>query len=153
MFYKETEYALRGLVYIQLKNQQHHRPGITEIARETGAPAPYIAKILQRLVKAGMLISRKGKKGGFYFDPYQPELPLLEVVRTIEGDHVFNGCGLGLKLCSEEKPCPLHFKFAPIRLALHELLYNETIQSMARKILPDEEIHLGPLIKNSVTRS
>lgn len=140
MFYKETEYALRGLVYVQLKNLDNHRPGIAEIARETGAPAPYIAKIFQRLAKAGMVSSKKGKKGGFHFNPYTPELPLLDVVLTIEGDHVFNGCGLGLHQCNDQSPCPLHFKFVPIRNALHELLSNETIQGLARKLYTGEEV-------------
>jgi len=140
MFYKETEYALRGLVYVQLKNLQNHRPGVAEIARETGAPAPYIAKIMQRLAKAGMVISQKGKNGGFHFDPYKTELPLLEVILAIEGDQVFNGCGLGLKQCSDDNPCPLHYKFVPIRKALHELLSGETIQSLARKLIAGEEV-------------
>ena len=38
MFNKETEYALRGLVYIQLQNTNGRRPGIVEIAKEIEAP-------------------------------------------------------------------------------------------------------------------
>ena len=45
MFNKETEYALRGLVYIDLQNMGGRRPGTLEIAREIEAPPFYIAKI------------------------------------------------------------------------------------------------------------
>ncbi len=47
MFNKETEYALRGLVYIQLQNSEGKRPGIAEIAVQIDAPHFYTAKILQ----------------------------------------------------------------------------------------------------------
>ena len=57
MFNKETEYALRSLVYIQYCNYKDHNPGIAEIAKEIGAPPFYIAKILQRLVKIGFIHS------------------------------------------------------------------------------------------------
>jgi len=65
MFKKETEYALRGLVYIQLQNLNNRKPGVSEIAKEIDAPHFYTAKILQRLVKIGFVSSLKGKNGGF----------------------------------------------------------------------------------------
>ena len=66
MFNKETEYALRGLVYIKLQNLQGRRPGTVEMAKEIEAPQFFTAKILQRLVRFGFLESLKGKGGGFY---------------------------------------------------------------------------------------
>ncbi|MBK7175047.1 MAG: Rrf2 family transcriptional regulator [Bacteroidales bacterium] len=66
MFNKETEYALRGLVYIQMQNTDGKRPGIAEISEQIDAPYFYTAKILQRLVRQGFVKSQKGKGGGFY---------------------------------------------------------------------------------------
>jgi len=143
MFYKETEYALRGLVYIQLQNYRQRIPGISEISSEIGAPRPYIAKILQRLVKQGLVNSQKGKNGGFYFEPSKPELYLREVVAFTEGEHLFHGCGLGLKECSNDSPCPLHEQLIPIRESVRQLLNNETIQNLARKLHTGEEIQIG----------
>lgn len=131
MFNKETEYALRGLVYIQSKNLNGHRPGIAEIAKEIDAPVFYTAKILQRLVRHGFVSSLKGKGGGFYFDPARPELSLKDLITLTEGSKTFDGCGFGLKHCDEENPCPLHKQYAPIREAIHNLVSTETIQSLA----------------------
>ncbi|NJK98108.1 MAG: transcriptional regulator [Bacteroidales bacterium] len=108
MFNKETEYALRGLVYIQTRNLEGQRPGIAEIAREIEAPVFYTAKILQRLVRHGFVSSLKGKGGGFYFEPDKPELSLKELITTTEGSKTFDGCGFGLKFCDNSNPCPLH---------------------------------------------
>lgn len=134
MFNKETEYALRGLVYISLQNIQDKRPGTAEVAKEIDAPHFYTAKILQRLVRAGFLESIKGKGGGFYFDPDKPEIPLISLISSIEGDRSFSGCGFGLKHCSESNPCPVHEKYAPIREAINKMVSEETVQSLALKV-------------------
>ena len=136
MFSKETEYALRALVYIQAQNYNGRRPGISEIAIEIEAPHFFTAKILQRLVKTGAVNSLKGKGGGFFFDSNRPELTLRQVVELTGGSKIINGCGFGLKHCDEINPCPLHGKYAPIRSAINELISTETIRSLAGKVSP-----------------
>jgi Rrf2 family protein len=138
MFNKETEYALRGLVYIKIQNLKKQRPGIDEIAKETDAPRFYIAKILQRMVRAGFVKSMKGKGGGFFFDPEKPDIRLETLISAIEGDRSFSGCGFGLKQCNDEDPCPLHEKYAPIRDKIRRLVAKETVQSLAKKVYKNE---------------
>jgi Rrf2 family protein len=135
MFSKETEYALRGLVYIQVQNICGRRPGIEEIAKEIEAPRFYTAKILQRMVKQGFVASLKGKGGGFYFDDQKSQVPLKNVINAIEGDKLFSGCGFGLKQCNCDNPCPLHDDYATIRELFDKLVSNQTIQSLANKEL------------------
>lgn len=134
MFNRETEYALRSLVYIKHQNNKGRRPGSVEISREIGAPHFYIAKILQRLVREGFIESIKGKGGGFYFNPDKPDLTLKDLIKFIEGDRSFSGCGFGLKECDENNPCPFHDKYAPIRKSLDKLLSEQTVQSLANNI-------------------
>lgn len=145
MFKKETEYALRGLVYIQSQNTDGHRPGITEIANEIGAPHFYTAKILQRLVKQGFVESLKGKGGGFGFDAELPELTLKTIITAIEGDHLFTDCGIGLKACNSENPCPIHDQFAPIRESIDKLVSEESIQSLAEKVTNGKDTFMSRL--------
>ena len=131
MFNKEIEYALRGLVYIQLQNFKGRRPGITEIAAEIEAPHFYTAKILQRMVKLGAVQSLKGRGGGFYFDKDKPDLTIKTLVELTGGSKIIDGCGFGLKNCNVNNPCPLHEQYAPIRNAIKTLVETETIQSLA----------------------
>jgi Rrf2 family protein len=133
MFNKETEYALRALVYIQMQNYNGNRPGTDEIAREIEAPRFYTAKILQRLVRMSFVMSLKGKGGGFFFNQKKPELTIKKLINATEGSKIITGCGFGLKNCSEDNPCPLHEKYAPIREAIKKLVSTETIQSLAKK--------------------
>jgi len=140
MFNKETEYAIRGLVYIQLQNFEGNRPGIAEIAEQIDAPHFYTAKILQRLVKQGFIESQKGKGGGFYFNNLKPALSLKQLIVATQGDSLFSGCAFGLKQCDENNPCPLHTKYAPIREALTKLVSEENVQSLAQKTLKGDEL-------------
>jgi len=133
MFNKETEYALRGLVYIQMQNLKGHRPGIAEIAREIDAPPFYTAKILHRMVKSGFVLSLKGKGGGFYFEKEKPEVAIKELILAIEGSKSFSGCGFGLKHCDDNNPCSIHEQYAPIRDSINRLISTESIQSLARR--------------------
>lgn len=133
MFNKETEYAIRGLVYIQKQNQHNLRPGIDEIARNIDAPRFFTAKILQRLVKQGFLTSHKGKGGGFQLPNNKSDLSLKDVIVSIEGDKLLTGCGFGLDDCNCESPCPLHENYAGIRSAIDTLVSTETIRSLAEK--------------------
>jgi Rrf2 family protein len=143
LFKKETEYALRGLIYIQAQNSAGRRPGIAEIAEEIDAPYFYTAKILQRLAKQGFVESTKGKGGGFSFNSEQPDLSLKTIITAIEGDHLFIGCGIGLKECSCENPCPIHDQFTPIRDSIERLVESETFQSLAEKVSAGDDSVLG----------
>ncbi len=133
MFNKETENALRGLVYIQVQNLGGRKPGVAEISKEIDAPPSYTAKILHRMVKNGFVASIKGKGGGFYFDKNKHDLPIKELILATEGGKTFLGCGFGLKQCNEDMPCPIHVLYAPIREAINALVSTETIQSLAKK--------------------
>jgi len=146
VFKKETEYALRALVYIQLQNSKERRPGIAEIASEIETPQSFTAKILQRLVKQGFVESLKGINGGFFFNTEKENLSLKKVIVSIEGDSLFNGCGFGLKHCDENNPCPLHYSYAPIREAINNLVSDETIQSLANKYNADDKMILSRLV-------
>ena len=63
----------------------------------------------------------------------KPDLTLESVILTIEGNHTFSGCGLGLKHCDEDCQCPIHESFSPIRDAIKKLVAEETIQGLTRK--------------------
>jgi Rrf2 family protein len=134
MLTKSTEYALRALIFIQVKNWEGHHPGVAEIAREIEAPLAFTAKILQTLTRHRLLDSARGRGGGFFFPEGKTELRLYDVIMVVEGDGLFYHCGLGMKNCNEEHPCPIHKQYAGIRDGFMDLVKKESIQSLAREI-------------------
>ena len=85
------------------------------------------------MVRLGFVNSIKGKGGGFHFDESKSELSLKQLILSIEGGKILDGCGFGMKHCDANHPCPLHDQYGPIREAINKLVSEETIQSLAQK--------------------
>ena len=146
MLTKSTEYAIRAMVYVQLKNGEGKRPGVVEIAREIEAPEAFSAKILQTLTRHQLLDSAKGRGGGFFFNDEQTELSLYKIIHVMEGDGCFHRCGFGLKSCNNENPCPLHEQYKVVRDSFYDIVRKESIQSLSEKIKKGEAV-----LKRSIT--
>jgi len=92
----------------------------------------YTSKILQLLSRNQIIISEKGPTGGYSIDRSKLEKVMLsDLVFAIDGNSVYEGCGLGLKRCNEKKPCPAHFQFKKIRNELKEMLETTTLLDLA----------------------
>lgn len=134
MFSKTCQYAVRAVLFITRETKDGRRVGVKEIAEGIDSPVHFIAKILQELGKKGIIQSLKGPTGGFYMDDASLNQTLADIVMAIDGDKLFNGCGLGLNECSEKQPCPLHFAFKKIREELHALLYKTRLNELQSKL-------------------
>ena len=122
MFSKTCEYAIRAMIFIAQKSKNGNKVGIKEIANGIGSPEHFIAKILQELARRRLLQSLKGPTGGFYLNEEAFKYSLADIVKVIDGDNLFTGCGLGLKQCSESHPCPIHHEFKSIRKNMQTML-------------------------------
>ena len=91
---RETDYGVRCALYLARKAQEI--APVNEIAKAMHIPKSFLAKILQRLVKAGIVISGRGISGGF---PLQkPEnISILDVVKAIQGASMINICAIDKK--------------------------------------------------------
>ena len=135
MLGKATEYAIRALVFIYLRNQAGRRPGFREIAANIDSPVQFTAKILQTLTRMEFISSMKGRGGGFFFTDPSVQVSLYDVIKAFEGEKFFNKCGFGLKSCDNDHPCPLHNEYSRIRESFNKLATRQTIQSLAGKII------------------
>lgn len=121
MFSKTCQYAIRAVIFISKKSSKGERVGIKEIAEGIDSPEHFIAKILQDLRKKGLVNSIKGPNGGFFIEEGS-DSTIADIVKAIDGEKVFSGCGLGLDYCSESKPCPIHNEFKAVRAELYRIL-------------------------------
>ncbi len=131
MFSKACEYGIRASTYIALRSLEGRRVSLKEIAEEIDSPVAFTAKILQQLSKNQIVDSVKGAAGGFEIQRSGIDrIKLSEIVYAIDGDNVYMGCGLGLKKCNANKPCPVHDKFVQIRNDLRYMLENTSLYEM-----------------------
>ena len=139
MFSKSCNYAIKATIFIAKHSLEEKKIGFVDIAKEIDSPQAFTAKILQILVKAGIIDSVKGVNGGFYIQKKRiASTFLVEIVNALDGDTVFNGCGLGLSQCSEDHPCPVHDKFKCIREELAKMLETTNLEELALGIKSGE---------------
>jgi Rrf2 family protein len=133
MFSKACEYGLKATLYIAeqaLKSEK--KTGVKDIAKQIDSPEAFTAKIMQILSRNKIVNSLKGPSCGFYIPKEILEkIKLSEIVKAIDGDDIYRGCGLGLSQCNAEKPCPVHDKFKHIREELANMLTQTSLLEMA----------------------
>lgn len=125
--------AIKAVVYLGSTSESGKRMGLVEIAGFIGENEHTVGKLLQKLVKEGLINSIKGPGGGFYLTDEQKQHRLLQIVEAIDGADVFDQCGLGLSRCSETRPCPIHNDFKPIR----ELFFKMCSENRIRDLYKD----------------
>lgn len=134
MFSKSCIYAIKIMIYLALQKEGDATYiGVSQVAEAIGSPKAFTAKILQQLSKAGLLDSLRGPNGGFCL-PEDKKVSLADIVLEIDGDQLLDGCILGFKECSEERPCPAHFKLKSVRDYLKGALVSTDIEEMKRVI-------------------
>lgn len=135
MFSKACEYGIRATLHIAAQSLQGKRVVLTEIAKAIDSPEPFTAKILQQLAKSKLVQSNKGPNGGFSISEKDLErIKLKDLVLAIDGEGLFTECGLGLKTCDENAPCPIHNSFKPIRAQIIEMLENTSLKNISEQL-------------------
>lgn len=117
---RETDYAIRCVYYLAGK-----KGGVTmvdEIARKMDTPKSFLAKILQKLARAGIVESFRGVKGGFRLAMSPKQISLLDVIEAIQGPVVMNICALDKKMCRLSDSCSIHPVWVDIRRRVEKLL-------------------------------
>lgn len=134
MFSKSCEYAIKAVIHLCMETQAGGRLSINDIAVAIDSPEPFTAKILQTLSKHKIISSAKGPGGGFFVEHKKKPIYVMDIVHLMDGEDALNRCGLGLKECNEEHPCPIHNEFKSYSSRLKKLLETKTIQQFATEI-------------------
>ncbi|MEE9349489.1 MAG: Rrf2 family transcriptional regulator [Flavobacteriaceae bacterium] len=128
-----SKYAIRSVLYLAIHTNEDKKIGSKEVANIIKVPAPFLAKILQSLVKKGLISSSKGPNGGFYLTPKNNQNSMLDIVACTEGIDLFKACFLGLERCGDDNPCAIHHMVAPFKKAMIDGMGDKTIAQFAKE--------------------
>src|SRR5260221_7757412 len=103
MLSKKTQYAFQALMYLAEKGKEGPVL-IAEIAKKKKIPLKFLENILLELRKAGLLESKKGKGGGYFFKVDPKDIRLAQVMRLIEGPIALLPC-VSLNFYQKCKDC------------------------------------------------
>lgn len=99
--------TIRAAVWLSTKPLgEFHR--IQQISEELNLPFHFMAKSLQKLVHAGILLSQRGAAGGVTLAKAPSDITLFSIIEAVDGTAFFDACVLGIGDCEAEKPCALH---------------------------------------------
>ena len=130
MFSTTAAYAVRAVLQLAQQPPDHLMQS-HELAQAVDVPHNYLGKILNQLVRGGILKSHRGKRGGFQLAVPPEQLRLLDVAVLFDRVELPR-CLLGREQCSADDPCPLHDRWKAASLEMENLLREATLADLLR---------------------
>lgn len=137
MFSQTVEYALRAVAF--LAGQSPAAKTTDQIAVATKVPKAYLSKVLQELVRGGIVHSQRGLGGGMTLVKTPDALSVLEVVNAVDPICRIQECPLGLA-SHGSRLCPLHKRMDAVLEQTENTFRNTTIGEILAE--PSESIPL-----------
>jgi Rrf2 family iron-sulfur cluster assembly transcriptional regulator len=137
IFSKSFGYALRGVLYVSMMSDENRKIRIDEMAGRLAVPRHFLGKIMNKVVKKGILNSIKGPNGGFSLNAKTLDTSLLTLIEAMDGLEQFDSCVLRLRKCNPEHPCPLHYQMESYKKDSLKLFSDTTIGSLLKQDKPD----------------
>ncbi len=130
---KKTEYALAALQYIAL--HPNKTVSAKQIADSLDISFDFIAKILQDLLKKGIIESKQGYKGGYYLARSADDINLEEVMRAIDGDAAIVSClTTDDESCGRKEICTIRGGIKLLQKDVSSLLRKTTIADFTARV-------------------
>jgi Rrf2 family protein len=127
MFSTTAEYALRAVVYLAMNPKT--RSNSQTISENTKAPAGYVSKVLNDLVRADIVTSQRGPNGGFGLARPASRITVLEVINAVDPIERIRTCPLNIPSHGANL-CRLHRKLDDAIAMIEKTLSGSTIEEM-----------------------
>jgi FeS assembly SUF system regulator len=103
-----------------------------ELAEYTHVAQPTVAKLLKALVRAGVLESQRGARGGYTLARPPESISAVDIIDAIEGPVALTECASGHSNCSIEQDCSVGHNWQRINLGIRRALEGVTLAELAR---------------------
>jgi Rrf2 family protein len=126
---RACDYAIKALV--QISNTEQGTLSLRhELAETANVPNSFLGKILQDLARAGILISGRGRKGGFRLGRIPSEITVYDIIIAVEGKIVVADCLIDLDICSDVDTCKIRSVWNNLQANLTEKLKGITLEEL-----------------------
>ncbi len=129
---RATEYAIRAILYMS-RQPAGEIIFKKDICKAQDITPAFLTKILQPLIKDGIVGSQRGVGGGFYLEKSPAEITLLDIIKSQEGPVYLNQCLVKDNTCEREFFCPIHGAWKQIREEFMVTLSRYDFASLATK--------------------
>ncbi len=123
--------AIHTMALLARESEEHFTN--ETIARRLGASGHHLAKVMPRLVKAGLVESVRGPLGGFRLGVSAKDVQLLQIYEAVEGPVADAGCPLGRPACKEEN-CMLGTLMCRLHQQACDYLASTTVEDLSLEL-------------------
>ena len=126
---RRVDYGLRAVIYLS-----DQLPGkccsIAEIAKHQGVPKKFLEKIIQVLVRRGLIQSKRGSAGGYRLARPAETISFCDVIEAIEGPISVNACLDHALGCDQIPRCTMIGVWSEVQRSVTEVLSRTTIAAL-----------------------
>lgn len=124
---KKSDYGLIALKHLTLHGDTAH--SAPQIARMYNMPPELLAKVLQRLVRKGLLMSHSGPHGGYALAKNPGAISLIEVIEALEGPILLTPCEADDD-CDQLLMCSIRDPLRSLKQKVVNVLVDTTVQEL-----------------------
>lgn len=132
---KRADYALMAMKHLAVRGDQGSS-NAREIAEQYDIPIELMAKVLQRLVRRGLLVSHQGTRGGYQLARMATEISAADVIQAIEGPVTVTACSTDEGQCDQFSKCNVRDPLFKVRNRILAALGECTIAELASDPAP-----------------
>src|SRR3989440_6327059 len=130
---KKADYALMAMKHLALRGDRssHATASAREIAELYDSPIELMAKVLQRLVRRGLLASQQGTRGGYQLARTPTLISVADVIQAIDGPVTVTACSTEEGQCEQFAKCNVRDPLWRVRERILAALGDCTIAELA----------------------
>jgi Rrf2 family protein len=130
---KKADYALIAMKHLAVRGDRGFQASVSarEIAEQYDIPIELMAKVLQRLVRKGLLVSHQGTRGGYRLARTPVQISVADVIQAIEGPVAVTACRTDEGECEQFSKCNVRDPLYKVRDRILAALGECTIAELA----------------------
>lgn len=132
---KKADYALMAMKHLALRGDQGSSSA-REIASQYDIPIELLAKVLQRLVRRGLLVSQQGTRGGYQLARVPIQISVGDVIQAVDGPVTVTACSTEAGSCEQFAKCNVRDPLWRVRERILAALGECTIAELAAEPPP-----------------
>jgi len=126
-----SQYAIRIMAFI-VKNKSDKLFNAKVLSKSLSIPYKYLTRIMTQLVEAKIIISVRGREGGFSIAKDPITIKIIDILDAVKECLHGANCVLGVGLCNVNKKCALHDEWKTPKETMLNMFQNKTLADIAK---------------------
>jgi len=128
---RRVDYGLRAVIYLSRQDPERCC-SITEISKEQNVPKKFLEKIIQDLMRRGLIKSKRGSCGGYMLARVPDKISFYEVIEALDGPIAVNACMIDEISCDQLPRCTMVGVWIEIQQKVTEVFTRTTLADLQR---------------------